>query len=56
MQAWEWGTIIGHHMINSVALWNQEEDVGELQEMLHIVNESKKQLPKESSNCIWIIA
>ena len=49
------GVIIGHHMINNVVLWKLEDDAGELLEMHPTANESKKQLPKESLNCIWII-
>ena len=49
------GMIIGHHMISNVVLWKLDDDVGELLEMPPTANESKKQLPKESLNCIWII-
>jgi len=49
------GMIIGHHMISNVVLWKPEEDVEELLETHPTANESKKQLPKESLNCIWII-
>ena len=53
--AWVMGMIIGHHMISNVVLWKLDDDVGESLEMHPTANESKKQLPKESLNCIWII-